>query len=155
MQPQRAIAILVAALSLFWVTSCTPDPVSPGATTTSSTSTSSTTTTSVVLPTGPIDFAFFSGTNNADAGQYSAVLDAGSFSHVTFTLSCSNDFSFIRVLVSVDGETWLQQAEYQGANCRQGISGSLSTAGRFYRAYTQAVIPGTTDVQMIGRFSSC
>jgi len=104
--------------------------------------------------TDPADFVFFSGLNYADAGQYSNVFDGASYAHVTFTISCDNDASFIRVQASADGANWVQQTEYQGAVCRQGLSETLFTAGRYYRAYTQSVTSGVTTVNMVGRFST-
>jgi hypothetical protein len=98
----------------------------------------------------PLNFSFFNG--SIGTGATSPIIDAKSYSKITFTFLCKA--AGLSLQVSNDQSSWLEQYASNADTCSKGGSVTLSTAGRYYSVNASATPSNTGTVNAIAQFSN-
>jgi hypothetical protein len=138
--------MLALLLASFLIPGCTA-PVPPADTTTSTT-----TTTPPPPPPAFLDASFLNSEVLYRTEVFSPVFDASNYSKLSLLLQCTNNFSWVKLQVSPDGVSWFDQRQYFGEPCRLGVTETVITISKYYRAFAYGIDGRTENITMFGRF---
>lgn len=142
MKKHTKYLILALLLASFLIPGCTAPVPNPD------TGTSTTTTTAPAF----LDASFLNSEVLYRTEVLSPVFDVSNYSKLSLLLQCTNNFSWVKLQVSPDGVNWYDQRQYFGEPCRLGVTETVITISKYYRAFAYGIDGRTENITMFGRF---